>query len=117
MSYEVSFTNLSSTDWNRDVWGYPEKDPEGNMGTLPSTTLQSHGGSESMSYTGGAIPVVGAITQDERTFFVCWYERGSGQRIGVKIHIPAQALSFGTAPYWEVMYDKDNPGGKVDRHH
>ncbi len=96
----VKFVNLTGSDFSRDYFGYVYQKLLSGPGTMPDSTLQKRGGSQSMSID----QMLSELDQGPLEIFCSW-RTPDGHRFGVRLHANFQMFGLGNRPNWYVMTD------------
>lgn len=99
----MQFQNFSSTEFTRSLSGSSIDAVLQNLNKRPSGHLKAHSGLEELSADQNALSFIATGDID---LYCTWYDATSGERLGIKIHVPVQVLGIGTGPYWYYAWDQ-----------
>lgn len=104
----VTFNNNTETTFVRGPWGFDGASPYARQSTVNvSPDAQMVGNSvQQMQVTAYTSEVEGPYN-----IYCTWIDTKTNMRFGVMVHVPLQAFSIGTAPYWYVSYDDAGSSG------
>lgn len=126
----VQFSNNSNTSFERDNFGLSSGFQIWDIAglgltamdkifvafeTSPAQTLEGmHTQSFSISDTSLALFSYETLAKTAFDAFCVWRNPDTGDRFGIKVHVPVQILEIGTRPYWLIMSDNAAAGADVN---